>query len=754
MRQQLSHLFQRRWRRIAFTLIPLVFALLHVADILHLQVLERLDNIIYDTRLRVTMPRTLDERIVIVDIDEKSLGQIGQWPWRRDKLATLVRELFERQQVSVIGFDVLFAEADESSGLSTLQQLAQGPLKGQPGFKEQLARIAPSLNYDALFAQSLQGRPVVLGYYLSGDDRDGITKGTLPNPALPLTHLRGLPLISTSWKGYSSNIEGLASAAPAAGFFNSITDEDGVVRSLPLLAEYQGQYYESLALAMFRTVIGSPEIHPGFANATPGGTHDALESIVLRADGRTLALPVDHQLATLVPYRGPGDAKGGSFRYISASDVLEGRLRAGQLRDQLVLVGSTAPGLLDLRVTPVGRAYPGVEAHANVLSAFLDGKNMVRPDYAVGFDALQLLCAGILLAVTLPLLSALAAVLLSAAVVGTLVGVNLWLYLAHGLALPLATAVVMALLAFALNMAYGYFVESRSKRELAALFGTYVPPELVDEMVKQPEHYSMQATNRELTVMFCDMRGFTAMSERMEPLQLQALLNEVFSKLTHIIRRHKGTIDKYMGDCVMAFWGAPVATPEHAQLAVSAAMEMANAIGEINADHRQRGLPEIGVGIGLNTGVMCVGDMGSDIRRAYTVIGDAVNLGSRLEGLSKYYGTSIVVSESAKSLAPQFAWQQMDCVRVKGKAQAVPIYQPLSKLSDLPDRQVQELSVWAQFLTAYGAQEWAQCDVLLTQLKEFQPHSVLHELYASRIAHLRLQPFNAAWDSATNFDTK
>lgn len=754
MLHSLSHLLRNRWRRIAVTLIPLVFALLHVADVLHLHVLERLDHIIYDTRLRVTMPRTLDERIVIVDIDEKSLGQVGQWPWRRDKLALLVRELFERQQVSVVGFDVLFAEADESSGLSTLQQLAQGPLRGQPAFKEQLARLAPSLNYDALFAQALQGRPVVLGYYLSGDDRDGITKGMLPDPALPLDRLRGLPLGATTWRGYSSNIEALASAAPSAGFFNSITDEDGVVRSLPLLAEYQGQYYESLALAMFRTAIGSPEIHPGYASVDATGSHDLLHSIVLRQDGRSLALPVDQRLATLIPYRGPGDARGGSFRYISASDILEGALPPGQLKDQMVLVGSTAPGLLDLRVTPVGRTYPGVEAHANVLSAFLDGKSIVRPDYAAGFDVLQLLCAGLLLAIALPLLSALSAVLLSGGVVCALVGLNLWLYLGHGLALPLATAVVMSLLAFALNMAYGYFVESRSKRELAALFSAYVPPELVAEMVKQPEHYSMQATNRELTVMFCDMRGFTAMSERMEPLQLQSLLNEVFSRLTHIIRGHRGTIDKYMGDCVMAFWGAPVETPDHAQLAVNAAMEMAHAIGEINANHRQRGLPEIGVGIGLNTGVMCVGDMGSDIRRSYTVIGDAVNLGSRLEGLSKHYGTSIVVSESTRLLAPQFAWQLMDRVRVKGKVQAVPIHQPVARQGELPPSQRHELAVWDDFLCAYAAQKWAQCEQLLAQLRGMQPHCTLYALYADRVSTLRQQPFSPAWDSATNFDTK
>jgi adenylate cyclase len=214
----------------------------------------------------------------------------------------------------------------------------------------------------------------------------------------------------------------------------------------------------------------------------------------------------------------------------------------------------------------------------------------------------------------------------------------------HDLVLPLASTLVMAAFAFALNMSYGYLVESRAKRELAQLFGTYVPPELVDEMVKDPDSYSMTAATRELTVMFCDMRGFTQISEGMEPTQLQALLNTVFSRLTDIIRAHRGTIDKYMGDAIMAFWGAPVDTPNHAGLAVQTALDMAQAVRAINQERQQAGLPAIGVGIGLNTGAMCVGDMGSDVRRSYTVIGDAVNLGSRLEGLSRTYGVDIVAT--------------------------------------------------------------------------------------------------------------
>ncbi|EHL23835.1 adenylate/guanylate cyclase with chase sensor [Acidovorax sp. NO-1] len=735
------------------TLIPLAFALLHISGTLHLQVLERLENIIYDTRLRATMPRTLDERIVIVDIDEKSLERVGHWPWGRDKLAALAHELFERQQAAVVGFDVLFAEADGSSGLPNLQRLAQGALRDQAGFREQLEQLAPSLNYDALFASALQGRPAVLGYYFTSD-RDGRAKGSLPAPALPAERLRDLPLRATSWGGYGSNIEELARAVPVAGFFNSITDDDGVVRSLPLLAEYQGKYYESLALAMFRALLELPDIHPDYVNAHPQGEHDTLRSIVLRQHGRELALPVDDKLATLIPFRGPGDVDGGSFRYVSASDVLDGRLPASSLQGKLLLVGSTTPGLLDLRVTPVGRTYPGVEAHANMLSAFLDGKSIVRPDYAVGFDVAQLFCTGALLAIALPLLSATWAVLLSVAVVAMLAGVNLWLYFAQGLALPLATVTVMAIAAFALNMVYGYFVESRAKRELAALFGTYVPPELVDEMVKQPENYSMQAASRELTVMFCDMRGFTALSEQMDPLQLQALLNDVFSRLTHIIRSHQGTIDKYMGDCVMAFWGAPVPMQEHAQRAVQAALDMERAVEQFNASNRERGLPEIGIGIGLNTGTMCVGDMGSDIRRSYTVIGDAVNLASRLEGLSKHYGVRTVASASTQAQALRFAWQELDRVRVKGKAQAVAIFSPVALQDALTPQKTREIAIWQRCLDAYRAQDWAECSKLLTDLNQTTVPTALYDLYTARVKGLEGQVRDPNWDGSTTFDTK
>jgi adenylate cyclase len=755
----------RHWPRILVTLIPLVLALLHAANIMPLNVLQRLDDIIYDTRLRATMPKTLDDRIVIVDIDEKSLAEVGRWPWGRNKMATLVEELYERQKVAILGFDVVFAEPDDSSGLKRLRELAGNELKDQTGFGERLNQIQGSLDYDNLFARSLEKRPVVMGYYMTSD-RDGRTNGALPSPVMQKDALLGRPIKFTSWSGFGSNIEPLAKAAPMAGFFNSITDTDGVVRSIPLVAEYQSRYYESLSLAIFRVLTGLPKVEPGFPQERfLSRNYQGLESILLKQDGKSLAIPVDDRVATLVPYRGPGNVAGGSFKYISAADVLAKRVSAGALNGKIVLIGTTAPGLLDLRVTPVGETYPGVEVHANVISGLLDGRIFVKPDYAVGYEFIVLVLAGLILAFALPILSAPKAVALSAAVIAALVGMNFWLYLGAGLVLPLATALVMALTAFALNMSYGYFVESKSKRQIANLFGTYVPPELVDEMVKDPDSYNMKAASKELTVMFCDMRGFTKMSETMEPTQLQGLLNDVFSRLTNVIRNNRGTIDKYMGDCVMAFWGAPVDSPEHAALSVKTAMEMANEVRKINEEHRAKNMPEIGVGIGLNTGSMCVGDMGSSIRKSYTVIGDAVNLGSRLEGLSKTYGVDIVVAESTKKLAPDFAWQELDKVRVKGKDQAVTIYWPLAPLDRLPKELSDEIKLWNAFLKSYRSQDWDQCDLHMLNIERSQASNqsnkggktakkYLYQLYSERVASMRQLPFDPSWDGATNFETK
>ncbi len=753
MRRLLQPLLSRRpLTKLVIALVPVLVALLHVTGAWRLGPVEWVDHLIYDIRLRATMPRTLDERIVIVDVDEKSLAEVGRWPWPRNKLAALTHTLFEQQHVAVLAFDVVFAEPDISSGLPQLQALATHQLANVPGFADQVQTLAATLDHDRLFAQAMLNRPVVLGNYFTSD-RDGRTSGQLPPPVMHPQDLGGTRAGFIGWTGYGANLPLLTQAAANGGYFNAITDSDGVVRAIPLVSEFNGAYYQSLSMAVLRTLMGQTTVEPGFpsANFLPK-SYDGLESIVIRKNGQALALPVDHRVSSLIPYRGWGGPKGGSFTYWSATDVLHGRLATDALKGKVVLLGTTAPGLLDLRTTPVGPAYPGVEAHANLISGFLDGNTLVTPDYALGYELAVVLGCGLLLTLLLPVLPAARAVALSAGLVLAVSGLNLWLYTHHGLVLPLAASLLMIVASFVLNMSYGYFAESRSKRELAQLFGTYVPPELVDEMVKDPDRYTMQAESRELTVMFCDMRGFTQLSESLSPEQLQALLNQLFSQLTRVIRQHRGTIDKFMGDCVMAFWGAPIHSANHAEQAVRAALDMTEALIHINQEFRRKSWPEIGIGIGLNTGPMFVGDMGSDIRRSYTVIGDAVNLGSRLEALSRVYGVDIVVGESVRRLAPGFQWQELDRVVVKGKEEAVTIYTP--RFTTNAANLTTELAQWAQFLRAYRHQDWDACDTAMLNLDRLNPGFALYRCYSDRLAERRALPIDPTWNGTTHFSTK
>lgn len=716
----------RRSTRAAVLLLPLLLALLHTLGTLPLGVLDRLDDLIYDTRLRLTAPQTLDERIVIVDIDERSMAQVGRWPWPRDRVAALLDRLFDEQQVRLVGMDTVFAEPD-------------------PGRDEVLAR-------------ALQGRPVVLGYYFTSD-RDGFTTGQLPEPVLRQSDLAGHPVALTRWDGYGANLPALIAAAPQAGFFNSITDRDGVVRSLPLLAMHGEGIHESLALAMYRRLLDMPAVAPGFSpQRWLPDAYEGLQSVRLLRGDRVAAIPVDGRGAALVPFRGEGGPRGGSFRYVPAADVLQGRLAPGSLQGRIVLLGFTAPGLLDLRATPMGEAYPGVEVHANLLGGLLDGRLAVRPDYARGYEMLMLVVVGLLLAVLLPRLGAGRGAVFSLGVLAALAGLNHVLHATHGLVLPLASALVLTVFVYGIHMSWGYLVEGSAKRRLARLFGTYVPPELVSEMLHSPERYGMAATTREMTVMFCDIKGFTAIAEAMEPQQLQALLNALLSRLSAVVNRHRGTIDKFMGDCLMAFWGAPIETGAHAALAVEAALAIEAEVEAFNRERRGQGLAEIGVGVGLSTGIMCVGDMGSDIRRSYTVIGDAVNLGSRLEGLSRVYGVTIVASDRTRELAPGFVWQEVDRVRVRGRAQAEAIHTPLARANQgFPGEQaalMAELAEWEAFLRAWRARDWAVCDVHLSSLFQRNANKTLYRHWSKQLALARHAPPDSDWDGATEFTTK
>jgi adenylate cyclase len=735
--------------RIALGLAVLAVFLGHAAKLYRIPFIDQLDRIIYDARLRLTVPGGIDERIVILDIDEKSLAtpELGQWPWGRDVLAGLVQKLFDKYGVQILGFDVVFAEPDRSSGLRVLDGLARGALKDIPQFQAALEELRPRLDHDARFAATINGRPVVLGYYLTSD-RDARTSGSLPPPVLPAGTFTGRPIVFTTWTGYGSNLPSLQAAAASTGHFNPFADDDGINRRVPMLAEYKGAYYEPLALAVMRALVGFPKVEPGYPPGSVLNRHYAgLEWLEVGP----MRIPVDENACALVPYRGPK----GSFPYVSLADVYFDRVPVERLKGKIALVGTTAPGLFDLRTTPVGGAYPGVEVHANLIAGMIDGRIKARPAYVLGAEVILLLLGGVALAIWLPFLTPLRATLVSAATLAAVTALSIGVWLEADIALPLATILLMTFALFALNMSYGFFVESRSKRQLTTRFGEYVPPELVDVMAANPGKYSMEGRNEVLTVLFTDIRGFTSIAEGLDPRSLSAFMNEFLTAMSLVIRNeHRGTLDKYVGDQIMAFWGAPVADALHARQAVAAGLAMLAALPKLNREFRARGWPEVRIGVGINTGPMRVGDMGSRIRRAYTVMGDAVNLASRLEGLTKHYGVDALVGPETRDAAKGFVYREIDRVRVKGKGEPVAIFEPLGVEGELGGERQEELKLWAQALKAYRAQNWEQAELVLFNLQRLYPGAPLYSFYAERVARYRQRLPEPGWDGVTSFATK
>jgi len=697
----------------------------------------------------MTMPRGVDRRIVILDIDEKSLQEVGRWPWPRDVMARVIDKLFNKYQVTVAGFDVVFAEADYSSGIRALDQLAQHELRSVPAFHDIYQKLRPELDNDSLFARSIQGRPVILGYYFNSD-KDARRIAAIPDPVLPKGSFAGRNVAFTSWNGYGGNLAQFLKSAASAGHFNPLTDEDGVIRRVPMLAELDGAYYESFSLAMVRALIAlqtgaMPAVEPGFPEAASRKGYSGLEWIKVGP----LRIPVDDTASALVPYRGHKF----SFPYISLADVLAERVNADQLKGKMALIGTTASGLLDLRATPVDNVYPGVEIHANLIAGIIDRDLKEKPAYMLGAEVALVALGGLALSALIPMLSALWASVATALGGALIVALNLAVWKEGGLVLPLATSVLMIAALYTMNMAYGYFVESRSKRQFTELFGQYVPPELVDRMAQDPRRYTMAPRSAELTILFSDVRGFTSISEALKPEELREYINEYLTIMSSIIRsRYRGTLDKYIGDAIMAFWGAPMDDPQHARNGVAAALEMQTECQALNQRFAARGWPTLKIGVGLNSGVVRVGDMGSQVRRAYTAMGDAVNVASRLEGRTKYYGVGILVGEGTRNMVKDVAFREVDRIRVKGRDEALTIYEPLG--GELDAALHAELKLWSQTLRGYRARNWDQTDVDLVNLQRLRPDCGLYRLYAGRVSELRRAPPAPGWDGVTAFDEK
>jgi adenylate cyclase len=734
----------------ALILLVTTYFLAHALGVVAWRLLSRLENFAYDARVLLTMPATVDSRIVIVDIDEKSLAEIGHWPWSRDRLARLVELLVDHYGAIVVGFDVVFPEPDDTSGLSVLERLGREELRDLPQYVDRLGKLRDVLDYDRLFAESMRDRPIFLGYYFTtgGSATERVTAGVLPPPVFPQGAFADMEFHPPAANGYGANIPQLYASAAGSGHFTPSLDEDGIVRRVPMLYQYQGAYYEALSLAMVRYVFGVDELQADFIQALEA------ESRLYRVPERIvvgpLEIPIDERSQVLVPYRG----RQGSFPYVSAADVLHARVAPDVLAGAIVLVGASAQGTYDLRSTPVQAALPGVEIHASIISGALDRGFKERPRYVAGAEFGLLLLTGVLMALLLPVLSAVAAATATALILVAYVGLNIYLWQGPDLVVPLAPGILMILVLFLLDMSWGFFVERRGKRQLSTLFGQYVPPELVDEMSVDPESYTLEAESRELTVLFTDIRGFTTISEHLTAGELSRLMNEYLTAMTRVIHDHRGTIDKYMGDAIMAFWGAPVEDHAHARRAVDTGMAMLERLNAIREEFLERGWPEIRIGVGISTGIMYVGNMGSKFRMAYTVIGDAVNLGSRLEGLTKQYGVEIIVSEGTRAAVPEYVYRELDRVRVKGKDEPIAIFEPVALGAEVSPAELDELERHHEALRCYQAQDWEGAGALFSALRTLSPQRKLYEIYLERIKWFRELPPGPDWDGVYTFTTK
>tara|TARA_B110000114_G_scaffold133493_1_gene139895 strand:- start:221 stop:2449 length:2229 start_codon:yes stop_codon:yes gene_type:complete len=739
----------QRILRITLGGIILLALLIDTFGIIKYPFLNQLENWTYDARLNYKRLNTIDDRIVIVDIDESSLALEGRWPWSRDKLAAIVNNLFEVYQADVVGFDIVFAEKDESSGLKEFEFLASTELKDDPLFHKALDNIRPRLEYDQMFAKALKDRNVVMGYYFKSNvsENEIAQSGLLPPAVTKLNKQLSARLPINKALGYGGNLNILQSSARSGGFFdNPFVDSDGVFRRVPLIQIHQDQVYASLALSTTQAYLKNSDIKLNVVNnGTKNDQYYALESVHINE----FSIPVDGKGAVYVPFRGLSY----SFPYISAHKILNKKIDPDSLKGKIVLVGTTAPGLLDLRSTPVQSVYPGVEIHANIISGILDQRINHSPAWAIGYEFIILILIAATMAFLLPVSSPLMAtvattIVLILTVSGTLMAWN------SQIILPLASPVLLIVLNYILHMSYGFFIESRGKRQLAHLFGQYIPPEIVDEMSKSPANFSLDGENKVMTVLFSDVRGFTTISEGMDPKQLTQLMNALLTPMTRVIHKHRGTIDKYMGDAIMSFWGAPLEDPDHARHALHAAMEMMVELKIMQKDFESRGWPPINIGIGLNTGNMNVGNMGSEFRMAYTVLGDSVNLGARLEGLTKEYGVNIIVSESTKESIPEFTYRDLDLVRVKGKNEPIAIFEPIGHEDEIDEATTLELARYNQALQSFRAQNWDQAETDFFALSQIHPDRFLYQVYLNRVTHYKGHLPNDDWDGVFTHTSK
>jgi adenylate cyclase len=700
---------------------------------------QRLDPAAYDPTLPVR----------ILDIDEKSLSIYGQWPWPR----TIVRDLLSAltaKGASVVAFDVLFAEPDRTSVEAIVKQLPPHEASAIT------AALAGQPSNDELFAAALKDSPSVLSVALGEGGRTTFQAkagfafgGDDPRPFLP------------EFKGATHNLPELENAAQGIGAFNWVADRDQIVRRVALMFRLNEAFVPALATEALRVAQGASTYLLKASNAsgeTAFGQSTGLNHIRIG----DVEIPTDGGGGIYLKFRHLDKAA-----YIPAWKVLAGEVPQEDIEGRIILVGTSAPGLLDLRATPVDAAVPGIDIHAQVIETLLTGRFLERPDYALALEAFVLLAFGIMLAFVLPQVSATASAAIGFLTIGAIL-IGGWAAFRYGnLLLDPSYPVLFLGSLTAIITFYTYHGAEAQRSQIRHAFGQYLAPALVEQLAQTPEKLVLGGEEREMTILFSDVRGFTAISElyKDDPQGLTSLMHRLLTPLTNVIVGHEGTIDKYIGDAIMGFWNAPLAVPQHELTACAAALGMIDRLAVLNRERQEEaklaGQPFLPfrIGIGINTGRCLVGNIGSDLRFNYSVLGDPVNVASRLEGQTKFYGVPILIgSKTGEKVKEKFAVLEVDLITVKGKTESETVYTLLGREEVASDIRFQEFrKLWSTMIYCYRSRDWEGALEAIELCRSAENNfslGMLLDLYSTRIQAFQASAPPADWGGIFVAETK
>ncbi len=707
-------------------------------------IIQRERLIIFDI-YQLLQPRVYQSLPVkIIDIDDKSLKKIGQWPWSRTVISQLITNL-RNAGATTIGFDVVFAEADKTS-LQNILPLWKNILS-ESELKDLQNKLANVPTYDEAMAKVIKDNKVVLGFSFiqqTNDIQPVIKSGISISGSSPENTLLNYP-------GAVKNLDLFEQVAAGNGSFNIIPEIDSIVRRLPLVYYAKGHYYPSLVLELLRVMQGG-------SNVIIKTQQISADKPIIIESVRVgdIVIPTDEEGNLLVYY-----TREIPQRTISAWKVLENKLAANELAGNTVLVGTSAAGLKDQRPTPLNPFSPGIEIQTNALEQVLTNTYLYRPDWLTGLEITVMTVVGLFLIRLMSRFGSISGVVITSLFNITVVIISWYAFkYYHWLVDPVYPAITILTLYF-VALLLNYFKSESERKYVRNAFSHYISPALVEKLVQNTEVLKLGGEMRDMSVLFCDIRGFTSISEQLDAGHLTQFINQFLTSMTQVILNEKGTIDKYIGDCIMALWSAPLEDHDHAINACTAALKMLEALDLFNAQQKliaqqeQRPHIEVHTGIGINSGICCVGNMGSNMRFDYSVLGDNVNLASRLEGQSKNYGVDIIISEYtlasmiALDQEQKFAILELDVIRVKGKLHPVRIYTVLGMAAVAQSTEFLRLAeLHREMMRNYYLQNWQEVLLLITACHALDKFGLVdfYRVYQQRVESFITTPPESSWD--------